>query len=484
MLLWINIVVHLAALVMVVALGSYGVYDLMLLCVCLVVTWAAGHFALTRAKSRHFNGLGLLTVGLVIFFWVAYTSKLALAMVIAGDYWVVPKLISQTLLLSRLPESYFVATVGYVMLLTAVLSFPLKHSIDWRILPPAPRFRLIMALLCVGLVVKYLLKVYFSLAVPGLDPVQFGIPYMTGVLALTLEFGFLFLANVPYFLALCSGRRWLIFVALLAALANAAIDLRFGSKDTLMYQMVMTVAYLPIFYRGLSWGRARFRATARGMLIIFSVLGTVVLSTYKYMNFLRYAFLSGTSDIITAVQIAAQSDIAQSRSSIIELYNRITGLETLSAVMHLGENLSASLGIIAMIDGSLMQRFSDIVLGGGESKTSFSMTLVGCLYVFGGIPAIIVGFLFVGLLFGLVQYVVVRAAPVSHNMEIAFLPVLWILFVSLMLGGNPLIWLKTLVVTLVVFVIVGRIAAGRARWHLSKATGTVREDALLPRTVR
>lgn len=460
----VNIVVHLVAFAMVVTLGGYGVVDLMLLGVCLVATWAVGHLALTLAKSRRGNGLGVLCVGLVILFWVAYTSKLALAMLIAGEYWVVPKFFDEKALIGILPEAYFLATISYLVMLTAVLTIPLRHRIDWQISSSASRYWTMLSLLCMGLVVKYILKARYSLAVPGIEPVQLGIPYLTGILSLTTEFGFLFFANIPFFLALASGRhRRAVFVAFLAALANAAIDLRFGSKDTLMFQIVVTISYLLIINRGLSLGRARFRANARAILIVLAVLGPAVLAAYKYMNFLRYAFLSGATGILDAVHAAAQSDIAQSRSSIVELYNRITGIEALAAVMKLLENSSISSGLRGMIDGSIMHRFTDIVMSGADSKVAFSMTLTGYWYAAGGIPAILFGFLFAGFLCGFIQYFVIKVAPVSHDVKLAFLPVLWIMFVQLMLGGNPMIWLKTMIVTLAVFIAIGCIATRRDR---------------------
>ena len=213
-----------------------------------------------------------------------------------------------------------------------------------------------------------------------------------------------------------------------------------------MFQMVLIIVYLLIFLRGLQTGLVKFRKTARLILVITGGLGLLVLTSYKYMNFLRYAFLNGASDFMSALQIAAQSDIAQARSSFVELFNRITGIDAFSAVIHLGEALSFSVSLSDLITGRLMQRFSDIVFI--DNNASFSMTLLGSWYAYGGLPAIIIGFCITGSVFAFLQHLILRIPSVPHNMRLAFLPVFWIMCVQLTLGGNPIIWLKTMMVTL------------------------------------
>lgn len=457
----INSVLHAASFLTIVSFGDYEAVDLLLIGACLFTAWGAGHIALRLAGSRQGNGLGLLTLCLIVFFWVAYTSKLGLAILIAPNFWVVPILVSEELLVTQLPYAFFMATVSYVAVLFAVLSSPWRHHIEWQIRDCKPRYMLILSLVCIGLVFKYFLKTRFNLGVPGLDPIQMGVPYLAGALAILLEFGFLFFANIPFFLALYGGRRFYLGLALLVAFMNAAIDLSFGSKDMILYQMVVTACYLFIFYQGLVWRRAQFLVSAR-TLVIFLVIAVVgILFGYKYVNFFRYALLSGVTDISVAMQIASESDLAQSRSSIMQLYNRITGLEALSAVMYWVDGFSSSQTLLSMIDGTRMQNFTEMVMNGRDSNAAFSMTLVGYWYAVGGIATVLLGFLITGLLLSTIQYWVVKNKKVPNNMKLAFLPVLWIMFASLMLGGNPLIWLKSIIVTLIVYLGVSRIAIGR-----------------------
>lgn len=461
----INFAVHISAFGAVLAFGDYRTFDQTMALVGFLLMGVTSHIALAIASRRRLNGLGALTIGLVVYFWVTYSGKFALAMFIADEYWVVPKLIDATNFLRILPEAYFLSAIGFVAMVLGVTASPLQHSIDWTLRPARPRLWMMVAFVCLGLVIKYFLKARYALGVPGLDPLQLPIPYLSGILALLLGFAMMFFANVPFFLALFKGNRWTIFLTFILAMVNAVIDLRFGSKDTLMFQMALVVAYIFIFNAGLIDGRVKFRRTAYGMIILVGVLGWLVGSAYKYLNFIRFAFLSGATSVAAAIQIASESEVARQRSSLIELYNRITGIEAFTAVMELTDSISFNSGLSDLISGTLMRRFSDIVLAGVDSTAAFSMTLIGSWYVYGGIPAIIFGCLLTGALFAFLQYVTIRAPGMCNNMRLAFLPVYWIMCVQLTLGGNPTIWLKTMIVTLPFVFVVGRYAFRRPPRH-------------------
>lgn len=458
MLILINFLLHVITFGVILVLGGYTALPLLFILVALFIVASCSHFCLRLVQQRRGNGQSAQALGLVLLFWIAYTAKVLLAMFIADQYWVVPRLIDSQTLLNELPETYFISMLGFVATLLGIFIFPLRHDINWEIKPGLARMVRMFVLICVGLVVKYFLKDRFNLGVPGAEQIQLGVPFLSGILALLLEFGFLFLANMVLFLACFSGNRWMVLVGFCLALANAGIDLRFGSKDTIMYQMVLTIAYLFIFLRGLSFGQAKFRRTARGIFLIMGFMGILVVSFYKYMNFLRYAIQEGTTDLFGAVSVALQSDIAESRSSLVEILNRITGIEAFSAVLNLSETHAFSTRLNDVLDGSLLRQFSDFYLAGLDTSAAFSMTLIGSWYIYGGIPAIIVGLFVTGFVLSLIQHLILRTPGLPHNMRLAFLPIYWIMCVQLMLGGNPTIWIKTMIVTLPFVYLVGRIA--------------------------
>ena len=464
MLLRINRGLHIATFLLVAGCYRYGVEDLLVLSVSLAISWTTGHVGLAKARLNRNNGLGVVTIGLVVFFLIAYTAKLGLAVFYASEYWVVPRLITETDLLSILPRTYLLAATAYAALVFTVLAAPFQHQLDWRILDFKPRITLLLTIVLIGLIVKYFLKMKFSLGVPGVEPLSMGVPYLGGVLTLVLEFGFVFLVNLPIFFAFYSGSRALLGIGLVLAFGNSGIDLSFGSKDTLMYELAIIGMYMSIFGRGLTSNRRRFEKTSWIMILVLAVVGTATLTIYKYLNFIRFALLYEMVDIKKAIAIAAQSQMAQDRSSIIELYNRITGLETLAAVMHLRDGFSGHMSLWSMINGSVVRFFTENTLGLTESKVAFAMTEFGYFYVVGGTFAVIAGSILLGGLFSAVQFFVVRYLPVHHNIKLAFLPVLWIIFVFVLLGGgNLILWTKSVVVTLAFVQLIGSLSVRRTR---------------------
>jgi len=459
MLTRINIALHGAVFLALVLFSGYGLIDFLFIITSLAATCVGGHIALRKAQSRKENARGVLLIGITLFFWAAYTIKLAIALVAVKNFWVVPKLIDSEQLFAALPEAYAVASLGYLSLLVSILAFPVTYHIDWTIRENRARPITTLLVAGTGLLVKYMLKSYFLLGIPGVDPISMGIPFLAGAVTLAIGFSFLFLVNIPVFLALVSGRRGYLALALVIAFANGGIDLRFGSKNTILFEIALVPIYLSILYQGIYSGRRQFIKTARLLIIGVGSFGLMILAAYKYMNFFRFALLLDTKDVAQAIALAAANDNAQSRSSLMDIINRLTGIEALGAVMHLTQQIQMPGSLIAFIDGSVVRHFTQVVLGSVEAKTLFSMTQFGYFYVGGGLGAVVLGSLVVGFVFAFIQYFTFRSFPVHHNMKLAFLPILWLSFVLLLLGGgNLVLWSKDMLVTLVLFFIISRIS--------------------------
>ncbi len=458
MLVWTNFILHFVFAVLIIMFGGYEVFDIFLVIISFTFTFLTSHLTLVGASRRRGNAYGVLAIGVIIYFWIAYTAKFGLALYIGESYWVVPELINYQKMLELLPWVYFQSMLGLVAIIVGIATFPLRQTLDWRLTEGSARLKLMLLLLIFALFVKYYLKSEFQLGVPAQDPVQLPVPYLSGVLALLMGFGMQYLANIPFFLALYAGNRWTILITFAAAMANAGIDLRFGSKDTLMFQLALTVIYLSMFWVGLQKDSLKFKKTAIGVIFAIGIIGVLTLQVYKYFNFVRYAYRAGATSLWNAAQVATEFQSVQSRSSLIELFNRLTGIETFAAVMKMYTESNFLATFSDALSGRLMRNFSDTVLAGANTSSAFSMTLLGTWYVYGGIAAIVLVFFATGFIFAMIQTVILRARSVSHNMRLAFLPVYWILCVQLTLGGNPMIWIKTIVVTLPFAFLISRLA--------------------------
>ncbi len=463
----VNHFLHPIMFAMVVLFGRYTTIDLLMVAVCMVACWATTHVALVRAAGRRSPELGALTIGIVLFYWVGFLSKLGLGMLLADQYWVAPQLVHPDALLQQMPVAYALATIGYVALMVAVLTFPIRTGFRFYDFAFRPRLKLLIAVVFIALVLKYFLKTEFDLGIRGVAPVYMGLPFLSGFLTFVIDSGYLFVANMIVFLGLTQGRTRLLIVGFLIATINVLIDLRFGAKDTVIFQFAILLSYLVIAWRGTPDKFSGFRRTFKTAVVALLLIGTSVIAGYKFVNYYRYALLNSDLSTTAAINFALENDSARSQSSFMEIYNRVTGLETFATLLELRRDIAFPTGAVAMVDGSVMRSFTSSILGGRESITAFAVTRFGQFYIAGGLIGLVFGSVFLGLLFCLIQLLVLRL-PVHHAMKTAFVPVLWILFANALLGGGDItLWAKEVAVVVGVFYVFSRLAASLGQgWRL------------------
>lgn len=468
-----NHCLHIITFGMVSIFGNYSDLDMMVVAESLLMSWAVTHVALSSSLRRRCPERGSLAISVILLYWVGFLSKFALGMLFADQYWVVPKIVSEKQLLSDFPNAFALSTIGFVATMIPILTFPFSvKGIRWDISRFRVRVSTLSIALPLALVLKYMLKERFKLDVPGEEPLNMGIPYLSGMMSLVVGTGFIVFTNILLFVGLVLGRPLLMLFGLGIAFANAFIDLRFGLKSTVMFELVISISYLTIAKHARACPAADFRFTAKLAKAVLAFLGIVVIVAYKFMNFFRYAFLAGKINIGAALKVAVSSEIAVSRSSVLEIYNRVTGLETLAAILHLSDKIAGSGNILEMIDGSVVSRFTAYALGTGNAMVKFAVTEFGYFYISGGLIGLMLGSAFVSFGFCMLQYTMLRL-DVNRAMKLACLPVLWILFIkSLEGGGNLILWAKELAVFAITFYFAARFAC---------PTGSVRQDAANPR---
>jgi hypothetical protein len=232
-----------------------------------------------------------------------------------------------------------------------------------------------------------------------------------------------------------------------------------------MYQLAITAVYMVIARGSALTTPAAIRKTAKVAVMALALIGTSVLGTYKFFNQFRFALQARAGSDVAAVDMGAaineamSSKFAASNSSLMEIYNRITGLETLAAVVNLSDKLGNEGSLAAMIDGTVVENFAYYIHGTSESKTRFSVTQFGYYYLSGGMVGLVLGCLLLGYIFCLIQYYVLRI-NVHHAMKLAFLPALWILYIKSLLGGGDMtLWLKEVAVLVLTFYTAARLAS-------------------------
>lgn len=453
-----NAAVHLCAFLIIFSFGDYNMSQLGLILMSFVICCASIEILFLRAKTSGNTSLFWLLTSIVVFYIVAYPVKFALGVFLAEGYWVVPKLITAKNLMNVMPEAYFITTVGLVSLIFGLLLSPFRGHVKIKIRKYHFRVQLIFWLSIAALIVKYLVKNEYNVGVPGLEPSYLGIPYLAGFLALVFHAGTLLLFNLTLFFGLLRRNISLSFIGLTIAFINALIDLRFGSKSTVIYQIIITGAYLYMLRSAVSAKNLpHFKKTSNIVAFLLFVTGSIILSSYRFMNSYRYAILDGYS-ATEAISVAMNSDLAASKDSYIEVFNRLIGIETLGALIPIGQYIVQDTGFISMVDGSFVDAFTEQIIGHGDAMTKFSVTQFAYFYFTGGYIGLIFGFVVLGFIFTAAQSLV-SSLPVSSALKIAFLPVLWILFVNILMGGgNFFLTFKELAVVFFCFFVTARCA--------------------------
>lgn len=459
----INIIFHLLLPVIISGMASYGWLETVMIYCSYGISALMVQILICQALRRKFNGGASLGLILILYFSFAYSLKFAITVAFPSESWVSYKIISPEQLIRILPYAYFTSTIGALFMLVGI-SFGIPHTMNLAVVQRIPRLMIIAAFSILGLIFKYYLKSRYNLGVPTLDPVQIGIPYATGILTLLIDYGFLFLSNIVFIIAVIAQRRRAIVIGMIILTINAIIDLMFGEKNTVMYQIFLLFVYTTLFKAKLPLHKAAtFKSYANKIYIFASVLTLMIVSIYKYLNFFRYGVLADESSITGAALLAASSEVAMERSSLMSLLNRITGVEGFAAVQHLHSEYNFSATVQQLFDGSLLRRFSNIVLGGVDSTAAFSVTFFGGWYLVDGLWSMFIGSFVFGYFISIMQTVILRLNGISKNIKFAFLPLFWVMCIHQMLGGNPLIWIKSLLVTCVFIYLIGIISYKRSR---------------------
>lgn len=454
---FISTIVHLLSFATILIFGPYSLFELGQVAFFFFIGWVAIELVYRKAMITADRSLMWTMNSIVGFYLFAYPFKFAAGLFLAEGYWVVPGLITAPDLIAAFPDAYLLSTIGLVALIAGMIFSPFKSTLVWRAESSSVRFRTLFLLSLLMLVAKFYLKSTFSLGIPGVEPADMGVPYLSGVVTLVIHGGSLAFFNLLLFFALAKRQMSLAMIGLAIAFLNALIDLRFGSKGTVLYQLVITVIYLFMLRTAVPLGvRGAFNGLVKKIGVVLSIVGLVILSSYRYVNLYRDALNSGY-DISSAITFALNSDHAASKSSIMEVANRIIGIETLGALVPQGQRLVADTGFVAMLDGSFVSSFTYQILGSDDALTKFSVTQFAYFYYTGGYAGLILGFFALGLLFTACLSILARMT-INESVKLACLPVLWVLFVNILMGGgNFFLTFKELSAVLVMFYIWGRI---------------------------
>lgn len=376
-------------------------------------------------RDRAFQGVFALIAAYV---WFAYPVKLIILSSDVQSSWIAAIPFLSDVTPAGLASSYLLIAPSLAVFLLA-LSW-VRSSPGSGIEAPKPGFRFV-CLIAALLLTKVVLQSQFSIAVPGVEPVDLGVPFLNGILAFIVGFFLVMLANLYLFHALYAKSIPGLLLALFLVFLLIATDLWVGYKQALVFQVVLIMLYL---------GNSAHRMTATRKRLMYVVLAVGLLvggGLYPYVNEYRYALLSG-SDVFSAIEIAVRRvGSGVQESGLMGFVNRINGIENFYAASRLGGyyNYDAA----GLLNQSLGNTFNYEIYSSDEAVTQFGLTQFGAFYVVGGYAGLLVGSLLAGVLIRVSGVFFLNRIIRRSTWADALAPLLALWFVKVLFAGGVLL---------------------------------------------
>lgn len=309
---------------------------------------------------------------------------------------------------------------------------------------PISRMKILLASAWFMVVIKAIVQRFYNIGLPGVIPDQLPVPYLTGILAIAIGSCLILITNASFFFAMIMRERILVFLSATTVFANIFLDMSAGYKSSLIMEVVILSFYVPRFLEGKS------RSTVYFTYIAFLGCGLVTIFLFPYINYYRFAILGGEQGA-SAVDAAMYYVSTRESSSLVELVNRINGLDNFFGALGLARGMRYPIEYI--FDSGLNREFLGFVLGRDDLLTAFGLTQFGALYVVGGPTLLLAGSLLLGLLIRLISRILLRGSIRFEGGFTAVAPVIaafWLkfLFASgdiLLLGKELLlIWITVI----------------------------------------
>jgi hypothetical protein len=431
--------------VMLLAAGGVGVSDLsgtqiigcsLMLALMLGLSWYALEALSRSASLLSFGGL------LLLYLWVGFPLKFAGLVNFGNLFWIAELPLAGVTDTSAFVTSFYLCALGLVPFVAGIVFAgkirPVAQGGAQRKVSYSSALFVWIGIL---LALKVGLQVFLDIGRPGIENNAFSVPFLTGVLTFAVSFYLTVLVNIAFFVAASDRNvaKTRTSIALIIILVFS--DLVVGIKNNLVIEAVLFM-----FYAWISGFRLNSRKGLR-MVILSLVALTAVGVLFKYVNYYRYAMISG-SDVSASIDFAKRILEQRDESTGIALLNRINGLDNFVAAVSLGQQYQ--FGIDALLDTQIMDRFNFQLYGGDVVATQFGLTQFGALYVTGGVPLLCAGALLIGVLVRLLFSFFDRRIFRSVLLMSAFSPLLafWVMK-FLFASGFFSLYLKEIVFLLI-----------------------------------
>ncbi len=232
------------------------------------------------------------------------------------------------------------------------------------------------------------------------------------------------------------------------------MDLVSGIKHSLVYEVFILLWYFIDLKQILT---PRQKNT-----LVFSFLITAMFLAigYKYINFYRFALLSG-HDIVSAIDVVVSSSAAKEKSTTVEIYNRINGIDNLLVGVQTLDGISFS--IAAVFDQQIVEAFKYVVFLGVDANTAFGLTQLATFYLVGGWFGVVFGMFLLGVIFMCGHWLLMNNLLKKYfGVQKAVAPLIALFFVKVLFAaGGLLLWSKEAFVVVLTIIFVSKLLVAR-----------------------
>lgn len=272
-----------------------------------------------------------------------------------------------------LAEAYF-----YVSLFVLSFAFLMPLVKRWitRLQYPSNEFLVIdsfksVLFIILVLAVKFFSHYVFYIGVPGVEP-KMVFPGVTGVLAFISRLGAFFIVNYYLIYAfIMDGRKKNKWLASLFVMSYVGMDLSIGVKFSIVYQMIVFGFIASSLFKDKKIKVPHF--------IMGSVFIVFALISFKYINYYRFGLLHGLSGL-EALSFALNSSAAQEKYFVIEIANRITGVENFLVALQISKHVYGSM-VDVLWNGALGKEITQSITGVADAVNAVGITQIGAVYI-------------------------------------------------------------------------------------------------------
>lgn len=286
-----------------------------------------------------------------------------------------------------------------------------------------------------GLLLKFVAYTILKIGIPGTEGNATGvnIPFVGGLTVFFVRNGLFLVVNALFLYSFLAPGRFPLFVGISAVLVFVGLDISVGSKFSIIFQAFVSLMY----YAGLekNLGVSAKRRRALRWFLIFIV--AAILVGYKYVNYYRYATLSG-SEGSAALQTALRS--GENREGHLgAIVNRINGIDNIMLALAMKRGLNPNFG--NLVNDEFTRVYTRAVTGLSSSNNANGATQFSLLYLINrSMSDTFFGMALFGMIFAMISKFVQLIAGRSMFGQMLCGPIIAIAMINILFGAGDLIF--------------------------------------------